>query len=197
MYTLDIFKENNIDYSWATVYVGKKLGFLKLDQISEYAVEYLTQNPDCTDSNIAGLAYGVSENEIDEVLTKVFKNIGLNIEKDSPIWNLEKRKWRYCILKYFLTAIKDQNYLLTKIDEIYSDFGYPVDMVEFIHYPPEAGFNKLMGASKDQIDTHIKELLTAFESYLQEEKHRIQENVISWPDSIIYYPVDKDEFKRD
>ena len=33
MYTLNIFKKNKIPYSWATIYVGRKLQFLKPKEV--------------------------------------------------------------------------------------------------------------------------------------------------------------------
>jgi len=85
MYSLDIFKENKIDYTWDTVFVGRKLGLLKPAEVTRHAVEYLLENPECNDPYIAELASGVSDNEVDELLEKALESIGhQNIKKMGP-----------------------------------------------------------------------------------------------------------------
>lgn len=185
MYTLDILKNNNIDYSWSTIYVGRKLGFLKPEEISKYAIEYLMANPHCTDSSIAELACGVPKNEIEE-LTKALNNIGLNIEKDGPIWNLEKRKWRYCILKNLASKYSnDPEKFLRAYDLVWADFGHPQDMENHLSfYVKDDTENEF-----DNIDDYFQHRMDRiFKTIVSEEEIKIKEQDMSWPESYNYPP---------
>ena len=187
MYALDIFKKNNIDYSWETILIGRKLEFLLPEEVSKYAVEYLIINPDCVDSNITELAYGVPERDIDVMLEKALKNLRINIQKDGPIWNLEKRKWRYCILKTLEKSFSFESFF-NAFEIIYADFGYPEDMGDFLYNVP---INEISQTQEYYIETTKKE----FKIFLEKEKLRIDRKATDWPKSTIYYPIDENEFK--
>jgi len=188
VYLLDIFKENNIHYSWSTIFVGRKLGFLFSGEVSKYAVEYLMSNPDCTDSSVAELAYGVAENKVDELLEKALKSIRWeSVEKDGPTWNLEKRKWRYCILKKLEKSFTNLRSFFDSFEMIYADFGYPEDMADFLYDIPE---DKNENQTQEYYIVITKDELRNF---LNDEIIKIKNKVKNWPKSAIYYPISEDE----
>lgn len=91
-YTLDIFKTGLVPCSWPTMYVGNNLKLLSYDEISRYAIEYLLQHPNCTNQYIVELAYGLKRDEFDIFLKKILISLNYSlIEKDDPLWNLEKK----------------------------------------------------------------------------------------------------------
>lgn len=169
-YLLDIFKAANISYTWATVYVGRKLKLLPIKEVEKYAIEYLIEHPECKDQRIAELAFGVKEEEIDDLLIKVAEDLDLEVlQENSEVWNLEWRKWRYCILKSMQTNIQDAEKLLDAISFVYADFGYPEDMIRFIYYMPQ------QHEVTNNIDQNRQTLLHNFNEFLNKEREKIME----------------------
>jgi hypothetical protein len=167
-YPLDIFKEANISYSWETIYVGRKLKLLPIKEVGKYAVEYLAKHAECKNQHIAELAFGAEEQEINNLLKKVAKTLDSEIlQENSEVWNLEWRKWRYCILKSIQTNIRDAEKLLDAISFVYADFGYPEDMISFIYYMPQKS------EVTNNIDQNRKTLLNNFNEFLNQEKNKI------------------------
>lgn len=163
----------SIPHSWLTIFVGRKLNLLSAKEISQYAEHYLIEHEDSTNPNIAELAYGVEENEIDNLLEKSLLSIEYPVvSKIESRWNIEERKWRYCILKKILNTTEDPNAIADQIDDIYSFFNYPKDMNHLISYRPEAGFRKLINnnAIKDEIPPDYLEKL---HNFLEKQKKEL------------------------
>lgn len=176
MINLNAFKEYNIPYSWITLYVGRKLGIFTVQDIMHYAEEYLLNHSDCTDPYIAECAAGISENDsVDDLLINVFKNLKLQIpEKDDAVWNLEKRKLRYCILKPLEKKILDDYILIKHIRVVYEDFDYPEDIRKFI-YPEDIKKYEELSA-----EDYFALLRKEFGQFLSEEKRLIDARDTSW-----------------
>lgn len=187
MYTLNIFKENNINYSWETILVGRKLELLLPEEVSKYAVEYLLINPNCVNSNVTELAYGAPERDIDVMLEKALKSLEINIQKDGPSWNLEKRKWRYCILKTLANKYyNDPEKFLHAYDLVWADFGHPSDMdnhLSFFVKDDEGDFKF------DNLEEYFKYRMNRIiNTIVNEEKIKIEKQDTNWPSSYNYPP---------
>lgn len=50
--SLDIFKKEKIKYDWKTMYVGLKLNLINYNDITNYAVEYLSMHPETSNQEI-------------------------------------------------------------------------------------------------------------------------------------------------
>lgn len=179
-YPLDIFKAENIPYSWVTIYVGRKLRLLPIKEIEKYAIEYLMDHPECKDRYVAELACDVfyyDNQEINKLLVDVFKSLNLEIiNENSTVWCLEWRKWRYCILKSMRANIQDTEKLLDAVSFAYADFGYPDDMCEIVYYMP------IEDACIDQLDLGHKRLLRCLDDFLKQERIDIEiNNIDSFP----------------
>lgn len=185
-YTLDIFKISDIPYSWNTIYVGKKLHILKPSAIADYAVEFLMQHPEIIDSNLAQLVLSINDKEINEAVEGFFKTLNLP-KKDSPEWNLEKRKLRYCILE-FLRKTSSKFNQFDKIKSVYEDFGYPEDMRKFIYIEGE-NIPKYEQLSTEEYDAMWEKEL---ELFIKKEKEAVKNQSTDWPDSGIYYPLEEE-----
>jgi len=134
-YPISIFKNNNIPCSWNTVKVGWDLKRLTGKEIGIFALDYSELHPGLINEYISELVFGVKDYEISEYLKKVFDSLHLTLlEEATPIWNQEWRKWRFCIMSEMYKNINDHQELLVKIEGVYADFGYPIDMVPFIYY---------------------------------------------------------------
>ncbi|PAF33973.1 hypothetical protein CHH69_18360, partial [Terribacillus saccharophilus] len=86
--SLDFFKQNNIHIDWSTLYVGYKLHLLKEDDISDFAVEFLTYHSETDDTNIIQLAMHRSNIDFENLL-KELSDLNLN----SMACQFEVRKW--------------------------------------------------------------------------------------------------------
>lgn len=138
MYPMSIFKDSQINYSWSTIKVGWDLQRLTIDEIGKFALDYMEANLGLVNRYISELIFSeIDSYDMDECLNKVFTSLDLIWpEKESCLWNQEWRKWRFCILNAMVKHIENEEELLYKIEGLYADFGYPIDMKPFIYYMP-------------------------------------------------------------
>lgn len=172
-FDLDILKKNNIAYSWDTIVVGLIFGMLNVEAICQYAVEYLENNPECSLVSVVELAWNITPaNEMrlldaEKLLKQVFFDLNISeMQKDESRWNLECRKWRYCILKLVESRSKNDEELIYEIETAWVDFFYPDDMYDCVdcfsidvpNFPQEKkiklidGFNVFLKTEKVKID---------------------------------------------
>lgn len=176
-YPITIFTDNNLICSWDTIKVGWDLGRLTTDEISKFALDYAEQNPGLINEYISELALGVQDNEIDNHLKGIFQSLSLQYpEEESSAWNIEWRKWRYCIMNEMYKHIKDDEKLLIAIEGVYADFDYPEDMRPMIYYlPTEDGQESL------EPDQARKILVHKIKKFLEKEKTKIDSRVDELP----------------
>jgi len=97
-FDLDIFRKNNINYSWDTIAVGFILGMVSTEGILQYALEYLEKNSECKLMSVVELACNFGSLDIldaRDLLKQVFLDLNLkNLQKDDGRWYCEWRKWR-------------------------------------------------------------------------------------------------------
>ncbi|MGB8468124.1 MAG: DUF2247 family protein [Candidatus Babeliales bacterium] len=189
---LIIFKKYGIEYTWMTLYVGRMLGLVTNHDVEQYATEYLIQNPELTDMYVAELAARTYADDyvVDDKLITVLRHFGCLIIKDSPQWNIEKRKWRYCILQNIAEVyVNECENLLQAFDDVYADFGYPEDMKPF------SSFAEVPEDAKpvEDIKEYDKELCGNILHYIATEKGEIEKKNFLWPVSLIYYPIDNND----
>lgn len=168
-FSVEILKDGNISYDWKTLYVGFKLNFISKDDIAKSAIEYLVNNPQSHNENVIQLASGENNVDYEELLINVLH--GLKIDDLSPgsnVWELEKRKWRYCILIFIKDKYQnDLEELLVKVAEAYADMGYPEDMEIFIYYQPSKdGYNSSLYSHEE----NVNRLVDLFNDFLKKEK---------------------------
>jgi len=169
---IHILKENNIPYSWNTLRVAKKYNLIDNSQVSDYAIEYLSEHSQETNQYIAELVCCDKTTDIDDVLDKVADNFDGKIDHDSTEWELEKRKLRFCVLNYLQQHVSDARELLDKIALVHDDFGFPKDMEDFIYYMPAKEFNPLEYSEKECRNR----LVRLFEDFLSNEKNFLIKN---------------------
>jgi hypothetical protein len=136
-YSIQMFQNNGLNYSWATIQVGWDLKCLDPDEIGKFAINFLETHPNVINEWISEFIFGVKDYEVEDLLRKIFKSFKLNYPmKKSSLWNQEWRKWRYCIISEIIKHVSEAQELLIKIEGIYVDFGYPEDMRALIYYLP-------------------------------------------------------------
>src|SRR3990167_763779 len=137
-YPINIFKDNDLEISWNTIKVGFDLNRLSPKEISKFAMQYLEMHSDLVNEYISELIFGIKKEDISTYIKKAFTSLGLKMpEKNTPEWNKEWYKWRYCIMSEMVKHIADDEELLECIEGVYADFGYPADMSSFIYYMPQ------------------------------------------------------------
>lgn len=162
-YKLDIFEENNIKYDWNTVYVGLKLSLLELEEVQNYAVSII-ENTETSNEIIMELAWGIEEQRLEESIRSLLEN--KDIQEDSKEFELEERKWRYCILKQISNKYSGKD-ILSKINDIFTHFGYPNDMMSFVNYMPTTdGYNP----TEHTYEQNFNRLMNNFKSFLLDEE---------------------------
>ena len=175
------FQENDMVYSWNTIKVGWEIKALIFDDITEFAIHFLELHPNLVNQYISELMFKPREYEIDGLLKNIFDTLSLESpEQDSPAWNKEWRKWRYCLLMELIRVVENKDELLVRVEGLYADFGYPVDMVSFIYYMPSDD-NHEPDLSLE--DAHIR-IINKLKLFLREEKLRINQGCDTLPDKI-------------
>jgi len=168
-YPFQIFQENDLKCSWATIKVGWDLKYLDINEISNFAILFLEIHPNLCNEYISELIIGITEYDVTNILKKLFKSLKLEFpEYGSSLWNKEWRKWRYCIMNEIVKYASNTQDLLIKIESVYANFEYPEDMKPLIYYMPTDETTEL-----NYEDNCIK-LIKKIKNFLQEEKIHIQ-----------------------
>jgi hypothetical protein len=169
---LKVMREHNIPYSWETIYVGRKMNLLKPEVVEHYALEYLENNPKCTDPYIAELAFGAQDTEINDILEKIFKDLNLKLPKPGDIiWNIEKRKWRYLVLNDLLEKYQEKiEEFLRKFDEVYCDFDHSEDMEPYVSTAPVSELYNDVKTEKEYLETRLNEI----KKFIEDERESIR-----------------------
>lgn len=168
-YSVQLFEDNDLKCSWATIQVGWDLQCLDTDEITKFAIYFLERHPNIINEYISELIFGVLNYQIQDLLKSIFKSLSLEFPAvNSFLWNQEWRKWRYCIIFDAINNAADNQTLLMRIDDIYTNFGYPQDMRSLIYYLP----------SKDELSNQEakdpgEHLVRKIHIFFKEEQKRI------------------------
>jgi hypothetical protein len=161
-------KQSNLSYDWKTMYVGYKLHIIKEAEVTQYAVEFLSTHPNCENASIVELAWGEFDIDYERVLKCIVQELyGEEPIESSSLWEYEKRKWRFSILRDLDAEYKHfPQMLLHRIAEVYADFGYPEEMKRFIYYMLSKENTELLSSKED----HIVRLIRFFYEFLRKEQ---------------------------
>lgn len=154
-------KNNQVSYTWETIYIGVNQKFFESKIISDYAIELLENGDE--DDFIIELAWGIDSNNLQQVLFELKNRYFPDLEEGSEKYKIEERKLRFVYLSKLNEAVNDTDDLLKKIAEFYGNNGYPEDMVEFINYMPQ------------EKPTSKEDLVNRFHQFLSLEKNKIKQ----------------------
>ncbi|RNB88786.1 DUF2247 family protein [Brevibacillus nitrificans] len=170
-YSLDLFNDLNVYYNWETLYVGRLLGLLEPKEVTRYAIDFLEKHPDINNKYVLELAWDLPEEEMNHQLIEVLETLSNGaFGEESERWIVEKRKWRYCILKTVAVDSRYSSSLFEKIEDVFSIFGCPDDMytlirdVSNVRYLPTSEKGK--ETEEDKIIQLLKDFLTIEEQFL-------------------------------
>ena len=104
---------------WSSIWLGYKRGWVRREDIYEYAISLLG-NDNCSE-NIAVLAGGeyLSDKEFEDVILNEINNHDEARDLD---------KWRLAFLLCIAASHGSYDKKVSKLQEIYAEFGYPEDM---------------------------------------------------------------------
>lgn len=165
MYGINIFDKIKMPLDWAIVYYGINNEILSINTAQEFACRKLEHDEPMSEEELE-LSWN-SNNHLD-VLELIEKILDIQGNVDEII-EKAKDKIRIAIIIYLRDTEKDATRLLEQMDIIYADFGYPVDMENFISYMPnndeyipsnhtfEDNRNYLLSKLDDFIDKKIEE----------------------------------------
>ena len=165
---VDVLDYAKIKYNWETLYVALYLNLIDISALTDYSIKKMADESYVENEFINELAWGDGEFLKEELFAKMPIELGFEeFEEGSISWNDELRKLRYCMLKFPMDTIINNEELLEKVSEIYADVGYPVEMEEFIPYmPPKAGYEP----SKYSIEENNLHMIMLLDEFLKEEK---------------------------
>lgn len=157
--TLNMMRLSGVQYSWATIYTALINNLMENTEVELYATELMGADDYEENDFINDLAWGDLEKEeiISSIMTeKLIPDLEL-FEK------IELKKIRYAILCHLKEEYKSsREYLLKKLEEVYADFNYPVEMSAFIYYMPN---NEAATNNQEEAEGN---LISKFNQYLED-----------------------------
>ncbi|GEM_PF-1551526 len=160
-YNLQLLKDNNLECNWNTLYVGRQLGLILHSVVAKFALEIVEDNEDFNNELILELAWDLEEAESDRILESLINQIyGSGINEESIEWDIEKRKWRYCVLSDICKRINDEQGIYEEVEEIFSLFKYPSDLNELFRNISDKHFYST--EKQEDIVNSMKKLISEF-----------------------------------
>ncbi len=132
MYGIDIFDNIKMPLDWYIVYYGIKENLLDIQIARDFALRKMEGSKTVSQEE-QELLWEI-ENQLD-VLEKIEEIPKLELESDEKM-KIAKNKIRIATIFDLRNHEKDINGLFQKIEMVYADFDYPVDMESFISYMP-------------------------------------------------------------
>lgn len=167
MYGIDIFDKIKMPLDWSIVYYGINNEIFSVDIAQEFACRKLEHNEQISDEELELTWGGNNRLDVLELIERILDIQG-NVDESSE---KAKDKIRIAIIIYLRNTEKDANRLLEKIDIIYADFGYPVDMEKFISYMPND--DEYM-PSNHTFEENRNYLLSKLDDFIDEQMEKYQ-----------------------
>jgi len=143
-------KKNNILLSAKEVDFAIQYELIYLKDLGEIVDISLSKYPD--DENLLELALNILLDD-----SSINTDVSNDVKQEN---DLISSKWRYILLLWLYENRKDSSADYDRIDTVYADFGYPVDMERFISYMPahgntdKLGYDNILHNWKDYLNTY-------------------------------------------
>jgi hypothetical protein len=124
------FVLHKLQPTWADLRFGLERALINEADVVQAAIEWVSQSPDASDSEIelAGL-YRNELNRVPELLRE------LTASSEAIRATIEK-KWLFLLLAWLYDQKESIDDPLGKVEEVYADFGYPKEIAGFVRYMP-------------------------------------------------------------
>ena len=143
-------KKNNILLSAKEVDFAIQYELIYLKDLGEIVDISLSKYPD--DENLLELALNILLDD-----SYINTDVSNDVKQEN---DLISSKWRYILLLWLYENRKDSSADYDRIDTVYADFGYPLDMERFISYmpahgnPDKLGYDNILHNWKDYLNTY-------------------------------------------
>lgn len=143
-------KKNNILLSAKEVDFAIQYELIYLKDLGEIVDISLSKYPD--DENLLELALNILLDD-----SYINTDVSNDVKREN---DLISSKWRYILLLWLYENRKNSSADYDRIDTVYADFGYPVDMERFISYmpahgnPDKLGYDNILHNWKDYLNTY-------------------------------------------
>ncbi|WP_201534036.1 DUF2247 family protein [Psychrobacter immobilis] len=143
-------KKNNILLSAKEVDFAIQYELIYLKDLGEIVDISLSKYPD--DENLLELALNILLDD-----SYINTDVSNDVKREN---DLIRSKWRYILLLWLYENRKNSSADYDRIDTVYADFGYPVDMERFISYMPahgntdKLGYDNILHNWKDYLNTY-------------------------------------------
>ena len=133
----------------------------EVDFAIQYELIYLKDLGEIVDMSLS--KYTDDENLLELALNILLDDSYINTDVSNDVKqenDLINSKWRYILLLWLYENRKDSSADYDRIDTVYADFGYPVDMERFISYMPahgntdKLGYDNILHNWKDYLNTY-------------------------------------------
>lgn len=147
-----------------------------MDNVKSFALDYIEKNPSNINDTIAELIFPdnvFTHDRVVELLKKILTELHYEVpQKNNKSWNLEWSKWRYSKLADIQKKYEDLP-LVEAIQNVYEDFGYPVDMRNLIAWFSPKDPEYFLSPEK-----RVRVIKTRFDNFLDNEKSKIESGAI-------------------
>ena len=143
-------KKNNILLSAKEVDFAIQYELIYLKDLGEIVDISLSKYPD--DENLLELALNILLDD-----SYINTDVSNDVKREN---DLISSKWRYILLLWLYENRKNSSADYDRIDTVYADFSYPVDMERFISYMPahsntdKLGYDNILHNWKDYLNTY-------------------------------------------
>lgn len=167
--TLEMIKRNGVEFDWKLLYVALNYNYIETKEIIKYAEKLIMDDKFLDNEFIMNLLIN-DVSDKNDILYGIKSNFIQDLNEDDEQWTLEKRILRYILLKNIIYENENENEKILKlVAEVYADFGYPIDMKEFIYYMPVQNNN----SRNFSIEENRKRLISLLLKFLESEKLNI------------------------
>ncbi|MCP4592693.1 MAG: DUF2247 family protein [bacterium] len=153
------FVLDRLELSWSDVKWGYEHGILSAAGVVEFAVARLAEDEDAGSAVVELASLSPQEHaEVPSVLEKVLQSEGVAWSSES------RRKWLYLVLAWVHEHRDELPDPLGIVEQVYADFGYPVEIQSFVSYmPPEDGYEPQAHSHEE----NVARLFTKWKKYLE------------------------------
>jgi len=152
LYKIEIVEKNGFNCNWTTLFIGRQFKLISSLEVTNYAVEYLMNNPNVNNEFILELAWEQVEDKVDDIVERIIS------DSSSEDMTKEYHKWLYSIIKEAYNNSSDEK-IFEEIENIFSMFNTPQNMYDFFRKVSDAFYYP--SDSKRTIKELVEEFLDA------------------------------------
>ncbi|MCT4612544.1 MAG: DUF2247 family protein [Clostridia bacterium] len=170
MYDISILELVEVEKEWNYILWGIENKIVNMDSFIKYVQIYIASSSNLDIPELIELAWG--RHSIDETVELLKIASKSRVSSLSLDYNgYEARVWLYSILSYEMGKLKSISKFLDRVEEIYADFDYPIEIEGFVRYMPPVESEYIKNNSKEESEEKMYEYSKKF---LENEKENLR-----------------------